>query len=197
MDDPTTTGAPPPPLDPEPDPHRDLPLVFEIGHGRTYAFDAVFRADHRAIVALVWALSGSRAVAEEITQEAFLKAHVRWDRIGRYDNPGAWVRRVAINLATSNRRRGQAEERALGRIGGVSEAADRTADVVGADRFWSAVRTLPERQQAVVALHYLEDRSVVDVAEVLGIAEGTVKAHLHKARAALAARLVIDPEDAR
>ena len=69
--------------------------------------------------------------------------------------------------------------------------------MVGADRFWAAVRTLPRRQQAVVALHYLEDRSVADVAQVLGIAEGTVKAHLHKARAALADRLAIDPEEDR
>jgi RNA polymerase sigma-70 factor (ECF subfamily) len=180
-----------PTADPEP------PMLVVIGRGRVHEFDAVFRADHRAIVALMWALSGSRAVAEELTQEAFLRAHVRWDRIGGYDNPGAWVRRVAINLATSQRRQRQAEERALGRAGVAADAVDRTADVVAADRFWAAVRQLPERQQAVVALHYLEDRSVADIAVVLDIAEGTVKAHLHKARAALASRLALDPEDDR
>lgn len=173
------------------------PTLVVIGRGRCHDFDAVFRADHRAIVAIVWALSGSRAVAEELTQEAFLRAHLRWDRIGGYDNPGAWVRRVAINLATSQRRQRQAEERALGRAGVADAATDRSAEVVGADRFWAAVRRLPERQQAVVALHYLEDRSVADIAAVLDIAEGTVKAHLHKARAALAPRLALDPEEDR
>lgn len=189
VDDLTEAEAPPPDSDP--------PLLVVIGRGRTHDFDAVFRADHRAIVALVWALSGSRAIAEELTQEAFLRAHVRWDRIGGYDNPGGWVRRVAINLATSQRRQRQAEERALGRAGVTGDPDDRTAEVVGADRFWAAVRQLPDRQQAVVALHYLEDRSVADIAEVLDIAEGTVKAHLHKARAALASRLALDPEEDR
>lgn len=179
------------------EPVTEPSLQIVLGKGRVHAFDDVFRADHRAIVALVWALSGSRAVAEELTQEAFLRAHVRWDKVGRYDNPGAWVRRVAINLATSQRRRLGAEERALGRIGNDPDESDVAAGIVAADRFWIAVRTLPKRQQAVVALHYLEDRSVADVAEVLDVAEGTVKAHLHKARAALADRLSLDPEDDR
>ena len=181
--------------DPTADP--GAPSLVVPGRGRTHAFDDVFRADHRAIVALVWALSGSWAIAEELTQEAFLRAHVRWDQIGAYDNPGAWVRRVAINLATSQRRQRQAEERALGRAGIADDPSDRTAEVVGADRFWAAVRQLPARQQAVIALHYLEDRPVADIAAVLDIAEGTVKAHLHKARAALATRLALDPEDDR
>ena len=77
------------------------------------------------------------------------------------------------------------------------DAADRSAEVEAADRFWASVRELPERQQAVVVLHYLEDRSVADIAAVLDIAEGTVKAHLHKARAALASRLSLDPEEDR
>jgi RNA polymerase sigma-70 factor (ECF subfamily) len=60
-----------------------------------------------------------------------------------------------------------------------------TADPVS-DEWWAAVRALPDRQRAVVVLHYVEDRSVLDVAEVLGIAEGTVKATLSRARRTLA-----------
>lgn len=62
-----------------------------------------------------------------------------------------------------------------------------------ADRdFWAAVRSLPRRQAAVIALHYYEDLPVADIAAVLGIAEGTVKAHLHKGRESLARRLGAD-----
>ena len=171
--------------------------VVVLGHGPIRSFEAVFRADHRAVVAITWALTGSRAVAEELTQEAFLRAHQRWSRIGCYDNPGAWVRRTAINLAVSDRRRRAAERRAHDRSPAPGDAPDRSDDVVGTDRFWLAVRTLPRQQAAVVALHYLEDRSVADVAAVLGLAEGTVKAHLHKARRSLADHLALDPEDDR
>ena len=176
---------------------RTRPTVVVLGHGEVRSFDAVFRADHRAVVAIAWALTGSRAVAEEVTQEAFLRAHLRWSRIGRYENPGAWVRRTAINLALSDRRRRGAERRAIARTSPVAETADATDEVAGTERFWAAVRLLPPQQASVIALHYLEDRSVLEVADVLGLAEGTVKAHLHKARAALARQLSIDPEEDR
>ena len=57
------------------------------------------------------------------------------------------------------------------------------------DEFWALVRQLPDRQAAAVALHYLEDRSIAEMAVILDCAEGTAKAHLHKARATLASRL--------
>lgn len=173
-----------------------VPAVAAVPSSPTRAFEAVFRADHRSIVALAWALTGDRAVAEEVTQEAFLRAHQRWGRIGGYDNPGAWVRRTAINLALSDRRRRGAERRALERVGPPAESSDDGAGAVAsADRFWRAVRALPRRQAAVVALHYVEDRSVAEIATVLEIAEGTVKAHLHQARAALSASFA--PEEER
>lgn len=172
------------------------PAIAVVPSSPSRAFEAVFRADHRSIVALTWALTGDRAVAEEVTQEAFLRAHQRWDRIGGYDNPGAWVRRTAINLALSDRRRRGAERRALERVGPPAESSDDGAGAVAsADRFWRAVRALPRRQAAVIALHYVEDRSVAEIATVLEIAEGTVKAHLHQARAALSASFA--PEEER
>jgi RNA polymerase sigma-70 factor (ECF subfamily) len=173
------------------------PLVVVLGRGASHRFEDVFRTDHRAVLAIVLALTGDRAVAEELVQEAFLRAHQRWSKIGGYENPGAWVRRVAINLALSDRRRRGAERRAVARLRVAPAAPDGAGGVVGADRFWRAVRTLPKQQRAVVVLHYLEDRSVREVAEVLDLAEGTVKAHLSKARAALAAHLALDPEDDR
>lgn len=173
------------------------PEPVEVGL-RPDTYEDVFRADHEAVVAVAWALTGSRAVAEELAQEAFLRAHQRWPKVGRLDNPGAWVRRVTINLAHSDRRRRQAEARALLRREVRAKAAvidDESELVADAASFWAAVRSLPDRQGAVIALHYLEDRSVADISIVLGIAPGTVKAHLHKARAALAARLELNPQE--
>lgn len=64
-------------------------------------FDRFYRRELPAIVAVVAAVSGHQQ-AEEIAQEALLRAHRDWSRIQRYDKPGAWVRRVALNLASSS-----------------------------------------------------------------------------------------------
>lgn len=148
-------------------------------------FATFYRRELPAIVTLAAAIAGTDR-AEEIAQEALLRAHREWARIQRYDKPGAWVRRVAINLATSARRRRTSEARALARV-----AARRHLDAPPPeiDGFWALVRQLPDRQAAAVALHYLEDLSIADMAIVLDCAEGTAKTHLHKARQTLASLL--------
>ncbi|HYI62297.1 MAG TPA: SigE family RNA polymerase sigma factor [Acidimicrobiales bacterium] len=150
-------------------------------------YETFFRAEYPRLVTLASAMTGDRRMAEELAQEALLRAHKRWARIASYDMPGAWVRRVTINLATSARARRGREQRTLDRLG--AERPPLAPYDYSDDDFWSLVRQLPRRQAAAVALHYLEDRPVAEVAAVLGCAEGTAKAHLHKGRAALARRL--------
>lgn len=159
-------------------------------------FDDLYRWHWRPVVALVYGLSGSRAGAEELAQDAFLAAHRHWDRVRDYDDPGAWVRRVAVNLAVSSLRRRAAEARAMARAGARRRPVpDELAPEDEA--FWRAVRALPARQAQAVALHYLEDRPVAEIAAILECAEGTVKVHLHRARRALAVALREDEEDDR
>jgi RNA polymerase sigma-70 factor (ECF subfamily) len=148
-------------------------------------YTTFFRAEVRSLVALAAAIAGPDR-AEEVAQEALLRAHREWDRIARYDKPGAWVRRVAINLATSARRRRASEHRALRQVATRPQLDAPPPEV---DRFWELVRRLPEKQAAAVALYYLEDLSIADLADALGCAEGTAKAHLHQARQSLAAHL--------
>lgn len=157
-------------------------------------YDAFFRAEYPRLVTLLVAVTGSRAVAEELAQEALLRAHVRWDRINRYDRPGAWARRVALNLASNQRRRGRSERRAVERLTRQREPY-AFADAGPSDDFWELVRRLPRQQAAAVALHHLEDRSVAEVATILGCAEGTAKAHLHRGRTALARMLDLPEEN--
>lgn len=145
-------------------------------------FDAFFTAEYRRVAALALVLTGRRAVAEECAQDAFVAAFRRWDRISAYDDPGAWVRRVVINLATSTLRRRAREARALARVAFARQQEVTAFD----DEFWAAVRALPRRQAQCVALHYLEDRSVADIAGLLRVAPATVRVHLHEGRSALA-----------
>lgn len=158
-------------------------------------FEEFYRKEYLSVVGLAFALSGSRWVAEELAQEAFIAAHRRWDRIAGYDQPGAWVRRVVTNLAVSSIRRRVVEAKALVRLGhGERDPVPErpTGDV----EFWEAVRSLPRRQSQVVALHYLEDLPVADIAEVLEMAPGTVKKHLYDGRHELARRLRIEEVEA-
>lgn len=160
----------------------ELPLTFE----------RFFAEEYPRLVPMLHALTGDRGRAEDVAQEALVRAHRDWERIRDYERPGAWTRRVAINLASNASRSARREEHALRRVGpagGIEPSAMLTpAD----EQLWGLVRTLPEQQRAVVVLHYVEDLSVADVAQVLDISDGTVKTHLSRARAALAAQLA-DP----
>jgi RNA polymerase sigma-70 factor (sigma-E family) len=159
-------------------------------------FEYFYLQEYPMVVALAYALSGSRTGAEDIAQEAFLRAYRDWDRVSSYEHQAAWVRRVAANLATSGLRRRLVEARALARL---ADRWEPTVDPMPAENaeFWAAVRALPARQAQAVALYYLEDLSIQQTATVLGCAEGTVKAHLAKARRALARRLQVDSGDER
>ena len=158
------------------------------------AFEDFYVREYPAVVGLAYALSGSRWGAEDLAQEAFLAAHYEWRRIGAYQQPAAWVRRVVANLAVSAFRRRMAEMKALARI--AFRRGEAVPDLAAADPdFWAAVRALPRRQAQVVALYYLEDRSVADVAEILDMTLGTVKRHLYDARQTLARRLRVQEEE--
>jgi RNA polymerase sigma-70 factor (ECF subfamily) len=105
------------------------------------------------------------------------------------NSPGGWVRRVALNLARSRWRRLQTESAARLKISSSDHAPGPEPDAA-VEGFWREVRRLPSRQAQAVALHYVEDLSVSEIAVVLGVAEGTVKALLHQGRQRLRRQLV-------
>ena len=149
-------------------------------------FDAFYAREFRPVIGLAFVLSGSRSAAEELTQEAFLVAYRRWDHIGLLDTPGAWVRRAVANRSVSRFRRTTPEAKALLRFRMprvVPEFAPETLDV------WDAVRKLPKRQAQTIALHYLHDLQLDEIAAILNCSVETVRTHLKRARSALAERL--------
>lgn len=157
-------------------------------------FDDFFRREYPQLVPMLHALLGDRAQAEDVAQEAIAAAQEQWTRIERYDQPGAWVRRVALNRASNARRRRGREAIALRRVGvtaaddGCGADGEGGPDLPDAD-LWRLVRALPDQQRFAVALHYVEDLSIAEVAAVLECAEGTVKTHLSRARATLTRQL--------
>jgi RNA polymerase sigma-70 factor (ECF subfamily) len=163
--------------------------------GPSETFEEFYEREFRAVVGLAYALSGNRSGAEDLAQEAFLVAHRDWDRVGTYTRPEVWVRRVVANLSVSVFRRSVVEAKTPARMALGSTPALPELPAEDAE-FWRAVRWLPRRQAQVIALHYLEDRPVAEVAEILGTAEGTVKKHLYDGRQALARRLKLEEDDA-
>jgi RNA polymerase sigma-70 factor, ECF subfamily len=150
-------------------------------------FDELFRSEYGSLVRAVFPIVGDAGDAEAIVQEAFVKAMARWTRLRRFDRPGAWVRRVAIRDAVR-----LATRRSRPWVPSPSAAmADAVTDRVDLDR---ALAQLPPRQRAAIVLHYLVGWSTVEVADALGCAESTVRVHLHRGRAALAAILTTDAE---
>jgi RNA polymerase sigma-70 factor, ECF subfamily len=138
----------------------------------------------------VYAYLGDAASAEDVVQEAFTRAWRDWPKVSRYDEPAAWVNRVAWNLATSRHRRLVVAARHLR-----GHRGEATAPPVGPEHvaLVAALRTLPEAQRRVIVLHYLADQSVADIAAELGVPRGTVLSWLHRARAKLATQLSDSP----
>jgi RNA polymerase sigma-70 factor (ECF subfamily) len=159
-------------------------------------FEVFYRREYTRMVAIARALLQSGASAEDLAQESFVVAHRHWDRISGYDDPGAWVRRVLVNRATSFHRRRGAEWRALTRLGG--QAGEDTLPELSpsATEVWDEVRHLPKRQAQATVLHYVDQLSVEEIGEVMGCSAGAVKTHLHRARARLGRSLAAWSEKA-
>lgn len=163
--------------------------------GAPPSYDDFYAANQRGVLSLAWSLTGDRSMAEELAQDAFVEALRHWAKISRYDRPDAWVRRVVANRAISRFRRKRTERGAMARLKAERlRVVDAPALPDEDEHFWREVRALPARQAQSVALYYLEDRPVTEIAEILGCTETTVRVHLHRGRLALAKRLDLTEE---
>lgn len=160
------------------------------GHPPT--FESVFVAEYPAMVALAAAVMGRRDQAEDVASEAMSRLNAHWGKVGSYDKPGAWLRRVTINLALSRRRRLVRELRTRARLAQTTSPATMAPAPSAHQAIWDAVASLPKQQRAAIALHYLEERTIDEIAETLQIAPATARVHLHRARQTL--RTTIDQE---
>jgi RNA polymerase sigma-70 factor (ECF subfamily) len=160
-------------------PHED---EFEVFYATAYA----------RLVRQLLAYTGSRQDAEDVVQEAFARASVRWGIVGRLDLPEAWVRRVAMNLAISELRRVKRSLAALRRLGMPGAAGEPSVE---RSALLEALRKLPLKYREVLVLHYLADLSVQEIARERGLPPGTVTTRLARGREALGRQLDAGQED--
>jgi RNA polymerase sigma-70 factor (ECF subfamily) len=154
-------------------------------------FDEFYAGNYGRFVVQLYAVTGSLAEAEDAVQEAFARASVHWGRVGSYDAPEAWVRRVALNVAYTGLRRARRVVEVLGRAGPAAPPP-LPADSL---ELVEALKALPLPLRQVLVLHYLADLPVERVAGELGVAVGTAKSRLARARQALARQLVDGEEE--
>lgn len=142
-----------------------------------------FRAEYGSVVRTLSLMLRDSARAEELAQDAFIQALQNWRRVGRYDEPRAWVRRVAIRLAMRAIRRDRLWLTIRERLIEPRTRDDHDLDVEG------ALRRLPANQRAVIVLRYYEDRTTEEIGSILGCSVSTVRVHLHRGRRRLATLL--------
>lgn len=158
----------------------------------TQDFQAMFLAHYAMVVRTVRLIVRDHAVAEEVTQDAFVQLLRNWRKVSTYERPDLWVRRVAIRQGQRQVRR----DRQRSRLELVNVPAVATTDSHPDDEVLDAVRELPPGQRAVVVLFYLEDRPMDEIADILGCSVSTGWSQLHNARKRLAAALSeeVDPD---
>lgn len=151
----------------------------------------LYAASYFRLVGTVGAVCGDRHEAEEAVQEAFVQLMANWAKVSRYDQPEAWVRKVALRQVSNRRRKAMNGVKAALRHGPPPDIPGPTPAAVDVER---ALDALPPQQRAVVVLHRL-GLDAAETADALGIPVGTVRSRLARARAALAPALREDPSD--
>jgi RNA polymerase sigma-70 factor (ECF subfamily) len=171
----------------------DRALARSAAGGDASAFEALYRRHAGRIHGVVARLVGyDRARAEDLVQEAFVRA---WQALPAYRFEsafGTWLHRLAVNTAlmdlraARSRPRGSDDEDALDQVGAPDSAGQSTALSLDLER---AVATLPPRARAVLVLYDVEGWKHEEIADALGMAIGSSKAQLHRARGLLRERL--------
>jgi RNA polymerase sigma-70 factor (ECF subfamily) len=164
----------------------DAELVELARDGDCAAFEKLYHRHRDRVYALVWRLcGGDSALAEDMLQEAFVRA---WNKLGSFRGDSrfsTWLHRLSVNVALSDRR---IRMRRVERETALEGTAERTAmgdrDVYADQQMdlEQAIAALPERARSVLVLYDIEGYSHAEVAEITGMAVGSSKAQLHRAR---------------
>lgn len=150
-------------------------------------FEDWYGAQHARVLVAVTVLSGDLDTARDVTAEAFARALGHWDRIQTMANPTGWTYTVALNLLRRRRRRSLLHSAFLSGSTPIPNS-ELGFDAVRLD-VMRAVQRLPARARTAVVLRYVADLTEAEVAEIMGVAPGTVAATLSNARRKLAVLL--------
>jgi RNA polymerase sigma-70 factor, ECF subfamily len=169
-------------------------LLARARRGDASAFEEIVRLYQRRVYGVALRIVRAHDVADDVTQEAFLRA---WRSLERFElgRPfGPWVCRIAANLAVNHVRSPRAREEGLPEAHAETRSREpgplgALLDAEGARVLEAALAELPQEQRAVLVLRAVEELSYAEIAESLGISAGTVMSRLYRARERLAIAL--------
>jgi RNA polymerase sigma-70 factor (ECF subfamily) len=168
-------------------------VIARVQDGDAEAYDTLVSKYLPRVVAIAWGVVRNAHDAEDLAQEAFVRAYQNIGRFRTSDPFGPWIGRIVTNLALDvmkHRRKFRHEE-----LAGTEPAARRDdADVMAASndigaRIDAAIEELPEMQRLVARLHLVEEMEHAEIAAITGLSDGTVRSHLSHARAKLREKL--------
>lgn len=149
-------------------------------------FDRFFRGNYDMTVRGLILDGSPPEDAHDAAQEAYVRAYARWWRVGRYKEPAAWVRRVAVNVVRDQHRRKVVADKALPALAAPEAVTDPTPD---AGDLRDVLETLPPQQRTAVDLYYRAGFSTEEAANRMGISPGAFRFHLSRGRRALKPRM--------
>ena len=161
--------------------------------GDAAAFSELVATRSPALLRTAYLVVGDHQLAQDLLQEALLKAYVAWPRLRDITRAEAYVRRTMVTTAISWRRRRSFHEQPVDAVPTASDG-DQLERLAVHDLVWAQVCGLPPRQRAALVLRYYEDLSEAETAEVLGCSVGTVKSQVSDALGNLRKR--VGPESA-
>jgi len=160
----------------------------ETAHARSGP-GALFREHHLELVRLAVLMTGDRATAEDVVQDAFEHLHRHWHRLREPGSGLAYARTSVVNGCRMTHRRSAVARRYAPRLAGPAVTSDAAAAMADESEMMTALRSLPRRQREVLVLRYYADLDVAEIAATLRIGASTVRSTMSRGLASLARAL--------
>jgi RNA polymerase sigma-70 factor (ECF subfamily) len=168
---------------------EELEWVERARKSDTHAFEQLYRLHVDRVYGLCLRMTGNVSEAEDCTQEAFIQAWTQLDKFRAESSFGTWMHRVAVNVVLGRMRRSRREQDRIRAVSDVAPAPTAVGDSGGLQDLEKAMDELPSGARHVFVLYAVYGYSHEETSEMLGIASGTSKAQLHRARRLLAQQL--------
>jgi RNA polymerase sigma-70 factor (ECF subfamily) len=153
------------------------------------SFEAFYEAERRTLFRRLWLVTGNRAEAEELMQDAFLKVWERWERVGAMDDPVGYLYRTAMNLFRKRYRRAVL---AIRRSVGLVPSADEFAEADDRETVRRVLSALPPRQRAALVLTEMLGFSPDEAGRALGVQASTIRSLSHQGRESFRRAMEVD-----
>lgn len=146
------------------------------------SLEELVTAHGQALFRLAFVLTGSRPAAEDLYQETWVKAQQKWSRVSAAVSPGPYLKKVMVNIYTSQRRKGSSTEIPMDIHPGASESRPGPdAALADRDELWQLVQRLPYAERAAIVLRYYEDLTDQEAANILGCRASTIRSNTARA----------------